>query len=253
MKYQLVTKIGTALDASEKTYNIEPLTKNAILIAPIFIIILQAVLLIYPRTRDFGLWLLEENRPVELLTFVMLIAGGGIGLSLALKTRRQGEKGLVYGFYMLFSIGLVLIAMEEVAWGQWFLGFETPEAVARLNRQGETTIHNLAGLHGHSEILRLTFGLGGLIGIWLSFSPSFRKIGAPVILVLWFLIITIHASVDVYNDVVAIHKKFDYGMQRTAELIELLIAISAYLYLHLNWRMLVGSGRDTHFLGSAHK
>ncbi|NNJ97727.1 MAG: hypothetical protein HKP12_11270 [Gammaproteobacteria bacterium] len=253
MKHQLFTKIAAVLDASEKIYNIRPLVKNAILIAPIVIIILQAILLIHPGTRDFGLWLLEENHPVELLTFVMLLAGGGIGLLLALKTRRQRENGLVYGFYMLFSIGLVLIAMEEVAWGQWFLGFETPEAVAQLNRQGETTIHNLAGLHGHSEFLRLTFGLGGLIGIWLSFSPSFRKISAPVILVLWFLIITIHASVDVYNDFVAIHKKFDYGMQRTAELIELLIAISAYLYLHLNWRMLVTPGRETHSLGSAHK
>lgn len=236
MKYQFVSKIATALRTSEKTYNIQSQMKNAIMIAPVIIMFLQGIFLLLPGTRSLSLWMLKENHPVELLTFIVFVVGGVVGLLLALKTRRCGEKSLVYGFYTIFSVGLILLAMEEVAWGQWLFGFETPEAWRSINRQGEMTIHNLPGLQGHSEIMRLTFGVGGLMGVWLSFYPSFQKIGVPALLLPWFIIITLHASVDVFNDFVAIEEHFDYVMQRTSELVELLIAMSAFLYVHLNSR-----------------
>jgi hypothetical protein len=237
MLKQIVSNIVTALKSTEKTYGIRSRTKNAIFIAPFIIVSLQALLLLYPATRTFGLWILRENHPVELLTFAFSLIGGFIGFSLALKARKSGEKRMVYGFYALFSLGLLLVAMEEVAWGQWFFGFETPEAWKLINLQGETTLHNISGLQGHSETFRLIFGVGGLIGIALSFYPSFEKIGVPALLLPWFVIITLHASVDLFNDYVAIQKQFDYAMEITSELIEMLIAISAFLYVTLNARL----------------
>ena len=235
---QIFSKIAVALESLDKTYNIQSYTKNAIMIVPIIIIFLQGVFWLHPTLRSISFWLLKENHPIELLTFAFLIVGGVVGLFLARMTRIGGDKKLVYVFYTIFSIGLLFIAMEEVAWGQWLLGFETPAAWSSINSQGETTIHNLSGMQGHSEFLRLLFGLGGLIGIWLSFSPSFRKIGAPVILLPWFLIISIHASVDVFNDFISIQKHFDYFISSTSELIEFFIAITAFLYIQLNMRML---------------
>ena len=237
MRCQLFSKIAIVLKASEKTYDIQSHTKNVIMIAPIIIIFLQAVFLMLPTTRNLSLWMLEENHPVELLTFIILVVGGVVGLLLALKTKRCGEKSLVYGFYVIFSIGLLFIAMEEVAWGQWFFGFETPDAWRSINHQGETTIHNIRGLHGHAGILRLAFGAGGLIGVWLSFYPSFRKIGVPALLLPWFIIVTAHSSVEVFDDFVAIQNQFDYLMNRTSELIELLIAITGFLYVQLIYRI----------------
>jgi hypothetical protein len=41
-----------------------------------------------------------------------------------------------------------LVAGEEVSWGQRLLGMGTPEALAEVNVQGETNLHNIEGVHG---------------------------------------------------------------------------------------------------------
>ncbi|MDD5323236.1 MAG: hypothetical protein PHD43_22020 [Methylococcales bacterium] len=226
------------IENSEATYDIQASSKKAIIFAPVIIMFLFAVFLFIPTTRQATLWMLDENHPVELLTFVFALTGGIFGLALARRARKQGEKTLVVNFYIFFSVALIFIAMEEVAWGQKFFEFDTPTAWRAINLQGETTLHNVMGLQGHSEILRLIFGLGGLVGVCLSFHLYFQKIGAPVILLSWFLIITFHAAVDVYNDFFPIEPRFDYYINRTSELVELLIAISGFLYVILNSKML---------------
>ena len=161
--------------------------------------------------------MLKENHPIEVLTAAIFAISGVIGLKLARNARRCGEESFVYCFYTIFSIGLLFIAMEEIAWGQWLFGFETPKAWEAINQQGETTIHNIYGLSGHSEIWRLIIGVGGISGIWLSVYPPFQKIGVPAILFPWFIIISAHAFIDVYNDFIPIQKQFDDYVMRTDE------------------------------------
>ncbi|TGV01587.1 hypothetical protein [Flavivirga rizhaonensis] len=128
--------------------------------------------------------------------------------------------------------------MEEISWGQWFFHFKTPESWAKINGQGETTLHNLQGLQGHSEILRMVFGLGGMLGIILGNLNKFKKISAPPVLISWFIIIFCHATVDFVQDRVSISTKYDFAIVKTSEFIELLIAGSSFLYFWLNFRML---------------
>ncbi|MEK9137836.1 MAG: hypothetical protein AAB393_11995, partial [Bacteroidota bacterium] len=97
---------------------------------------------------------------------------------------------------------------------------------------------NLEMFGGHLEFVRILFGVGGLVGLWLSSLPSFRKIGVPRILVLWFLVITVHAGIDLYNDFIPIHEKADFYINRLNELTELLIGVAGFLYLKLNATML---------------
>lgn len=236
MQHEQPSRIEEAIQHSKATYAIRSQTAKAIIIAPILIILLQSAALLYPAIRKWGLWMLQENHPVELLTFVIFLAGGALGIRLAIKTKKSGEPLIVYGFYSIFAAALIFIGIEEIAWGQWLLGFDTPEAYRQINQQQETTIHNLRGLQGHSELLRLTYGIGGLIGIYLAKFPIFQKIAAPALLLPWFIIISAHASIDTFNDVIPIEPQFDFFMQKTSELIELLIAISASLYLYLNTR-----------------
>ena len=214
---------------------INPPVRNIILYAPVVIFLFYVSILYIPSTRSIGLLLLEENNIVELLTFTVLTLGGILGLWLALTEKKNGKRLIVYGFYTIFSISLIVIALEEIAWGQWLFGFKTPETLKLINRQGETTLHNIGWLQGHSEIMRLTFGVGGLFGIRLFFHPTFREIGVPPVLLPWFIIIVIHAMIDVFNDIIPIQQQFDFFMQRTSELIELFIAISAFLYILLNF------------------
>jgi hypothetical protein len=219
---------------ANKKARINPYCKFIIIFTPIVIMLVYSYILYNPLTRNIGLLLLEENNLIEILTFIFFTIGGILGFRLSIITKKSGENFLTYGFYFIYSIGLIIIAMEEIAWGQWFFGFDTPEALIAINRQGETTLHNIGCLQGHSEILRLSFGIGGLVGICLNFHPFFRNIGAPLILLSWFTIISFHAFIDVVNDIIPINRQFDYFMQRTSELIELYISISALLYIQLN-------------------
>jgi hypothetical protein len=233
-----ISVIRTSVKSSADIYDISPNAINFILVAPIVSLLFCMLFLLYPPTKSITSWMLSENHPVELLTFASAFAAGVVGFRLARQLRRDKERALDFWFYAIFSAGMIFVAMEEIAWGQQFIGFPTPAGCSAINAQGETTIHNIHGLQGHSEMLRFIFGLGGLIGVRLFFVPSFRKIAAPVILLPWFIVIFLHAGLDVYDDLYPVDKEFAYFMNQTSEFVELLIGIAGTLYVILNSRML---------------
>jgi hypothetical protein len=206
----------------------------AIAIFPLLIVFIYSALLTIPLTRNAALWTLEENRPIELLTFFFAIAGGIIGLFFAWQIKQHREGKIALGFYFVFAIGLLLLGAEEVAWGQWFLGFETPSAIKDINTQSELTFHNLKVWNDHLEIFPFVFGLAGLIGIGIQNIRSFRKISAPYVLLPWFVIIFLISAIDLFQDFVVIQEQFDYLINYLDEVIEMLVAISAFLYIWLN-------------------
>jgi len=240
----LIAKIYQELKFAERTYEINSSLAKLILLFPIVISFLYGLSLVLPITRGLALWMQEENRPIELLTFGFLLAGGIRGLVLAWQSKIHREEILVYGFYAVFSIGFLFTAMEEIAWGQWFFGFDTPSALKSINVQGEFTVHNIRGLHGQTEFVRVAFGLGGLLGVWLSSRRHFRQIGAPFILASWFLIISIHAVPDLYIEYFSIERRFDKLISNLAEFVEMMIGMSGFLFIWLNARMLAAKWRD---------
>ncbi len=187
-----------------------------------------------PLTREFTLFVLDENSLVEVLTFAAFLAGGGIGLKHSFNLLKNKEPLYLIGFYLIFSLALIAIGMEEISWGQQFLGFDTPESFRNLNEQGETTIHNIKGMSGNSEYLRLFYGIGGVIGVFLMRYKRFRQIAAPMFLLPWFGLMIGHSLVDAFNDIVPIQKHFDALISELAELVELLIAVSAAIYVGFN-------------------
>ena len=127
---------------------------------------------------------------------------------------------------------MLIIGMEEISWGQQLFGFETPYSMKTMNVQGETNLHNMQALQGHSEWFRLLFGLAGLCGILLSRYSGFRRIAVPSWLFPWFGVIVLHASVDVTDDLISTPARAAYVVQRSSEMVELLIAISGFLYIY---------------------
>ncbi|NNC73495.1 MAG: hypothetical protein HKN78_11560 [Sphingomonadaceae bacterium] len=115
-----------------------------------------------------------------------LLLFGGTVFCLAAAARRAGrnrsaviDSVLALGFAGLFF----LIGMEEISWGQRVFGFDTPDAVAEMNWQGEFNLHNI-----QTDLSELAFYLGtgvfliilplmrGAIGDW----PPFRRFEAFV-------------------------------------------------------------------------
>ena len=63
---------------------------------------------------------------------------------------------------VIFLLGAIYYAGEELSWGQHFVGWETPEQWAEINDQQETNLHNTNGLF--DQVPRTLLSLGALIG-----------------------------------------------------------------------------------------
>ena len=206
---------------------------------PLLIVLIYACLLILPPTRELAIWMLEENRPVELLSFIFAVLGGIFGLILVWQLKQQTRSLVPLLFYLAFAVGFLFLGAEEVAWGQWFVQFETPSAIQDINTQGELTLHNLAIFNDHLEIFPLVFGIAGLIGIWTNRFSSWRKVSAPYILLPWFVIITSISAIDLFQDFIVIQEQFDYLINYLDEVVEMLVAIAGFLYIRLNQKRLI--------------
>jgi len=197
-------------------------------------------LLAFRPTRGAMLWLLEEDHPIEAATALLFFVAAAMAASLTRTLRKRTVAPWVRQFYRAFAILLFVVAMEEISWGQRLLGFETPAAFRAINGQGETTLHNVGVLQGRSEWIRLGFGVIGLAAIRLRTRPELSAIQVPSWLWPWFLTIAVHAAIDACNDIWTIEPRFDIAVNRTSEVIELLMSVVVVLYLGSNARRLSG-------------
>lgn len=89
-------------------------------------------------------WQNRERQIVEYITFGSALASGLILVWAAWRLWRQGTGTLMErgGIAVIVLVGLAALffAGEEVSWGQWLFGWETPEAYREIS--GETNLHN---------------------------------------------------------------------------------------------------------------
>lgn len=154
---QTMTKFGVLPRPGKIVQALQTVVVSIIVIFPIAVFLLATAGLALPFSRSTTLWLFAENNLVEMFTFFFLLAAGLYGLYLFRLMRKRNENWFYTGFNLLFSCGLILTAMEEIAWGQQLLAFNTPLSIQEINMQGETTIHNIRGLHGNTDYLRFAF------------------------------------------------------------------------------------------------
>lgn len=110
--------------------------------------------------RPLYAFLIEEDRIIEWLQVGLI--GATAVLFLAIATRLIGTHlRAVALLYFAAAATFVFIGGEEISWGQRLLGWETPEVLAEVNKQGETTFHNIG------EVLRV-FNLAMMLGSLLA-------------------------------------------------------------------------------------
>ena len=189
------------------------------------------ILLLLPVTRGRMLGQLYENRAVELATFCVFLIAGIYALLLVARRRDAGSSQWMVRFHYLAGGSLIVLAGEEVAWGQWFFNWHTPEVWEQYNKQGETTFHNVGALQGRTEWLRLAFGVVGLAGLGLRAKGWLREIMPTPRLLPWLLAIVVFTLPDLYNDYFPFDGWIQEATNRTSEAVELLIALTALLYL----------------------
>lgn len=137
----------------------------AIAVAPLIFIAFLAVL-VRIRPDAYGA-LIKEDGVVEYGTCCAYL---GAAVFAFLASRRSISGGATdYGIALLAFAGVLLVvAMEEISWGQRLFGFSTPVLIAEHNAQGEMSLHNLGGfqqtvLHPAYMLVGFAASVGSLL------------------------------------------------------------------------------------------
>lgn len=112
----------------------------------------------------------REDGVVEWSTALLYLAAAGLFAWLAWKGPRRGW------FWRLgLAVMFVLVAGEEISWGQRLLGFGTPETFENANVQQEFNLHNLDGIHGNVRAAGLL-----IVGVLCFLMPLADRLIEPV-------------------------------------------------------------------------
>lgn len=139
---------------------------------------LLLVLFASAKVASEGLYevLVAEDGLVENLQFLLFLVSGILAGVTALRLARA-SLWVHCWLYWLLAIALVVVAMDEISWGQRLLGIETPDALQEVNLQGELTIHNLRPLMIYLHVAYLMVGAYGALA-WLPRMLLVRKTGS---------------------------------------------------------------------------
>jgi hypothetical protein len=115
------------------------------------------VYMILVRLLEYDIFseIVKEDRPIEYIQFFILAFAGmyfvDFGLRLnwtywnifTFKFNQIINSNIAKLFFILCGLVMLLVAGDEISWGQRIVGIQTPESFARVNRQGEITFHNM--------------------------------------------------------------------------------------------------------------
>lgn len=131
--------------------------------------------------------LVREDGLVENLQFVLFL-GAGVVAIMAGRQLGMASLQLQRWLYWLLGIGLLVVAMDEISWGQRLFGIATPERIEAVNLQNELTIHNLEPLMIYLHVAYLCVGIYGSFG-WLfnAFWPPESRSIRRFVIADWYL------------------------------------------------------------------
>ena len=208
-------------------------------VLPLLLLIGYGLLQGAPSTRDLATQWVQENHVVEVATFLTLLLGGLLAFDLARRWRDQRRPTAQTAALRSLGVALVLVAMEEISWGQQFLHFATPGLLVEANAQGETTLHNLRGVQGTAGYLYL---LAGTVGLLLTLparlddAPDWlRSLTTPSSLVTALVAITLFGFVKLYADGFVASATIRMGVRWTSEVVEMLVGCVGLGYVGVKW------------------
>lgn len=124
-----------------------------VVLFPLLAVILIATFKAAPRVY----WvIIREDSLVEWATAIIYFIAASFAVSLALYFWRQKEKiyGLLYG---ILAVGMFLVGMDEISWGQRLFGINTPQILEYINAKDESNFHNLSSFPLHEAFIVVGF------------------------------------------------------------------------------------------------
>ncbi len=164
--------------------------------------------------------LLQEDGPIEWLTAICFVAAAVLATREACRSRRQRLDRTALGLIAAFCL---LVAGEELSWGQRLFAFQPPELFLESNYQQEANLHNLLKgiFDSRWQVFTIACGYGVLapLAAWRRWIP---KALAP------------HVTVVPCAATVAL-LELSYPLELTGEVAELLLGICFVYDVTLRW------------------
>jgi len=96
--------------------------------------------------------LLGEGGILEYLQALILFTSAWMSWLISKDLRRRLSMRLQSVIYAIISFVLLFVGLEEIAWGQILFGWKTPESIAAVNAQNQTTLHNLEYFQNYLDL-----------------------------------------------------------------------------------------------------
>ncbi|MFJ6375349.1 hypothetical protein ACIQH9_06435 [Pseudarthrobacter oxydans] len=136
------TPAAVRFRTDSQTWGIAPRQALLVALLPFILAVVAAATVPF---KELYLWLVDEDSLIEWLQ-VLCLLGACIFLPLiTLRLLRAGRLGIAL-LYGVVTLGVWFLTGEEISWGQRIFGWDTPEDLDAVNRQGETNLHNLRGV-----------------------------------------------------------------------------------------------------------
>lgn len=125
----------------------DPALAQSVFLAVVLPLIVVAayIIMITVAPRDQIEWLHGETGPVEIATALVFFSAGVLAMVMAFRIGKIDPQRPRYVMAAFVFISLVsfFMLLEEISYGQHFLGFESPDVFQEHNKQQEFNLHNL--------------------------------------------------------------------------------------------------------------
>ncbi len=134
---------------------------------------LLALGLVFVVHRSWFYLLQQEDQPVEWTQFGLCLFSSLVLGPAAVRLWLRGHRGQA-AVLALTALGSLVLAGEEISWGQRVIGLSTPEELAEINHQAEMNVHNInVGVPSEALFKLFAFGMGaaGAAAAWFTRRP----------------------------------------------------------------------------------
>ncbi|MDQ0768122.1 hypothetical protein QF031_000871 [Pseudarthrobacter defluvii] len=232
------TKAAIRFARDAREWGILPRRAWAIALLPLGVALAAAATVLHP---PLFIWLLDEDSLIEWLQFLALLAAGIFLPLVAFALLKTGHKAMAL-LYGVVAAGVWFLAGEEISWGQRIFGWQTPEAMEAINRQGETTVHNIGGVQ---ELVPAAMLLASLYGacaplIWNAARARWKHLGSAHLLVPPLCLVPAFGLAAAYRLFrLLVWPSPDYGISEYGEVMEFSLYLGLALFCWLNLRRLL--------------
>ena len=117
--------------------------------------------------------LLGEGGILEYSQALILFTSAWIGWLISKDFRQRLSMRLHSVVYAIIAFVMLLVGLEEIAWGQILFGWKTPENIAAVNAQNQTTLHNLEFFQNYLDLN--LFLVSVVLLVLVLWRPSIRR------------------------------------------------------------------------------